>query len=266
MSSGFGFDWLLTNWPTIQSWLHGGNPYGPPLYPGMGFFNPPWLLPLQAPLALFPPIVGAWGMALISTLGMVALCIKLKHPWIALLVACSLPMLEVIWNGTVEGFVLWGLVIGGPIGLLLISIKPQVAGLVALVWVCRAWKESGWRGVARLVSPTAAVAAISTILYPQWIGAMFGAHQSAFQGNFLVNLFPWLVLPALGLLALALKRYQSRYAEECAVLATNWASPYLHLYSYSAAVTQIACDFPAIGVLMVVLPWAYVIVTHQQLY
>jgi hypothetical protein len=82
---------------------------------------------LIAPLGLLPPEWGAIGMNLPAVSGLIALCIRLGKPWVALLVGVSFIFVFALLDGNVEGLVLWGLAIAGPAGLLLLSVKPQVA-------------------------------------------------------------------------------------------------------------------------------------------
>src|SRR5258708_24612980 len=144
------FDWRIDFWPALQAWLSGKDPYSVRL-----FVSPPWLLPLITPFGLLPPAWGALAMNLVALSGLIALSIRLGKPWVALMVGVSTVFMYVILDGNVEGYVLWGLALGGPVGLLLLSIKPQVAMLVAVIWSIQAWQKSRWRGVLKLLLPTA---------------------------------------------------------------------------------------------------------------
>jgi hypothetical protein len=129
-------DWLRSFLPAVQRFLAGGNPYA--IGAGWQWFaNPPWLLPLLVPFAWMGPL-GGLAMGLIAISGTTVLCLKLVHPiWKGVLVAViacvSIPFLTLVALGNVDGFVIWGLVLGGPAGFFLLSVKPQVASLVGLV-------------------------------------------------------------------------------------------------------------------------------------
>src|SRR5438876_12407395 len=116
-----GEDWIYGIFPAVQAFLTGGNPYAPTPDPLGGYHYPAWLLPLVTPFGLLPPVWGAVGMGIVAATGLVALCIRVKRPWIALLMSVSIPMLATVYWANVEGFCLWGLALGGPIGFFLLS-------------------------------------------------------------------------------------------------------------------------------------------------
>src|SRR5260221_5885087 len=245
-----GTDWMRAFFPAVQAFVTGGNPYAP-LDRGGGFPNPPWLLPLLVPFGLLPPIWGHIGMGIVAITGLVALCVRLRRPWVALLVAGSIPMLSTIYWGNVEGFCLWGLAVGGPIGFFLLTVKPQVAGLVGLVWIWEAYQKERLLGVAKLVGPTAAIAVVSTFAYPQWIPAMLESQAQVNGGA--VNAWPWLVPLGLLLLYQALKMKRGSWAG----VSTAMITPYLRDHSLIAATTLDAADYPILGVIFLVSPWFY---------
>lgn len=87
---------------------------------------------------MLPPDWGAFGMDLVAVSGLIAVCRRLRKPWVALLVGVSAVFVYVLLDANVEGYVLWGLALGGPVGLLLLSVKPQAAIFVAVIWGIRA--------------------------------------------------------------------------------------------------------------------------------
>lgn len=251
-----GMDWVLAFLPAALRFLSGADPYAAPLYSGFWYANPPWLLPLLVPFALLPAQWGAYGMGLVAFTGLGALAFRLHKPWLILLVGLSFVFVSVVVDSNVDGFVLWGLALGGPVGLFLLSTKPQVASLVALVWLWQAWQTGRWRGVLKLTGPTLLIAAVFTVWFPHWPLALVTAHARADSGN--ANLWPWLVAPALGLLAWALRRKR----ESPAALASAWTAPYLLVHSYVGALALVAADYPWMGAALVVLSWVYFFVAH----
>lgn len=241
-----GYDWILAFYPAVQAFLTGQNPYGVGL---RGFYNPPWLLPFLVPFGLLPPEWGAWGINLLSLTGLVALCHKAGRAWLALPLVLSFPMVVLLWHAQVDGFVLWGLALGGPFGFLLLSLKPQAGAGLALVWVWRTWQTEGLRGVLRLVWPTAVLAALFTALYPNWLGVMASASQLERAGA--VNGFPWLI--PLGVLLLV--RAVRAQRDELAAAGTVLLSPYARPQSWMVSLALAACRYPLEGVLACLASW-----------
>jgi hypothetical protein len=242
-----GYDWIGSFRPATLTWLAGGDPY---LHTGgVPFVNPPWLLPFMAPLALLPPSVGAWALNALAVTGIVALCVRYRRPWLALPLTLSFPMLVLLYHAQVDGFVLWGLALGGPLGLLLLLAKPQTAGLVVLLWLWQAFRAGGLVGVVRLVWWPALVMLGFTLFYPQWLAFTASATRQTGAGGY--NFFPLLVLP--GLVALAVGLWRERASLLAA--ATVMVAPYLRPQSTLAALTMLAAEFPWLGVILAVLSW-----------
>jgi hypothetical protein len=231
----------------VQRFLTGGDPYrAVPVGP---FLYPPWLLPLLVPLYWLGTAGGDLALKLITVGGLAAVGLRLKRPWAIPLVALSYPFLYLLFTSNADGFVLWGLALGGPVGLFFLSIKPQVAGLVGALWAWQAYKDKGWRGVAWLVAPTAIIAGLMTLLYPQWVHAMFGATQQAEGGT--LNLWPWLVPAGLAALAQAFRTKRPSLA----ALATNLLTPYLRANSYVGALALVAGENLWLGAVCVAASW-----------
>ena len=190
-------------------------------------------------------------MGIMAVTGLVALCVRLKKPWVALLVAGSIPMLATVFWANVEGLCLWGLALGGPLGFFLLSIKPQVASLVGLVWMWEAYQKERWRGVLKLVGPTVAVAVVFTLIYPQSIPAVLAARREA--GTYPINFWPWLALPGAALLYWAIKKRRESWAS----VSTITIAPYIRLQSLIGAMVLVTAEYPVVGVILTALPWLY---------
>jgi len=248
-------DWRTAFWPAVQTWISGHDPYASPL-----FLSPPWLLPLIAPFGLLPPAWGAVGVNLVALTGLIALCVRLGKPRVALLVGVSAVFMYVLLDGNVEGYILWGLALGGPVGLLLLSVKPQAAMLVGVVWSIQAWQKARWRGLLTLLLPTAIVSGLFTIVYPQWIGASLGARHQPQATS--VNLWPWLLPVAGGLMIFAVVKLRQAWA----ALATNLALPYFRFHSYIGTLVLIAAEMPWLGALAVAGSWVYFFVAYVGIF
>ncbi|MBI4770454.1 MAG: hypothetical protein HY784_08615, partial [Chloroflexi bacterium] len=236
--------WIIYLRPAVVAFLIGQDPYF-----GNWFVNPPWLLVLLAPFGLLPPFWGAVGIDLVSVSGLVALCRKSGKIWMALPLVLSFPSLVLLWSANVDGLSLWGLALGGPVGLLLLSTKPQVAGLVGVVWTAQAWREGGWRKAAILVAPTLVVALVFLVIYPHWPSVVFAPTQRTGQSD--ATGFPWFMPLGLALLAAAVRRNR----EEWAALASMMVASYARPQSWIGAMTLLAVRYPPEGIIAVAASW-----------
>lgn len=239
-----GFDWFFAFQPAVLAFLHGQDPYTV-----SNFFYPPWLLLGIAPLALLPPFWGAVGMNLISLSGLVALCRKAGKIWMALPLALSFPMIVLLWHANVDGLVLWGLAAGGPIGLLLLSTKPQVAGFVGIVWALQAWRDGGGRKLAALIIPTLTVALVFLIIYPRWPSVVFAPTDRTGRSD--TTGFPWYLPLGLAMLVAAVKRRR----EDWAALASMMVAPYARAQSWIGALALLTCRYPLEGMVAIAASW-----------
>jgi hypothetical protein len=245
-----GIDWFTTFYRALWAWLQGRDPY---TVPGTLFASPPWALPVLAPFAFLPPQIGAYAMIAVTVSGAAALGWRLRRPWLVLLLIGSYVFVAQMLDSNIDGFVLWGLAIGGPVGFFLLTLKPQVAGFVAVLWTWQAWRAGGWRAVAKLVGPSAAIALVFAIAYPSWLPAMRALNQ---QATAPANLWPWLLPVAAVALAWGLRRDRPAGA----AVATTLAAPYLMVHSYVGALALIADESPWLGVLLCAASWGLLLV------
>jgi hypothetical protein len=242
-----GFDWILAFYPAVRAFLAGQNPYG---VGPRDFLNPPWVLPFLAPLGFLPAVWGAWIINLINLGGLVALCRKAGRLWMAAPLVLSFPMLVLLWHAQLDGFILWGVVFGGPLGFLFLSFKPHVGGGIALIWLWRAWQMEGAWGVVRLVWPTVALAIGFTALYPNWLEAMASATTQNDSGA--VGGFPWLIPMGVFLLVAAWRAKR----EELAAPSALFLSPYARIQSWIVSLALLACRYPLEGVIACAATWS----------
>lgn len=232
-----GFDWIVYAYPALMAFVSGSDPYT--VVPN--FVTPPWLLLLLSPLSLLSPVQGVIALGVITVTGLVALCGRnsscgrKSQLWLAIPLAVSFPMITLLWHGQVDGVILWGLTLGGPVGLLLLAAKPQAAVFVGLIWAMQAWREGGWKKTARLVLPVIIVAAASACLYPSWVRAMLSASAWAHT----TNGFPWSLALGAGVLVAALRGRR----EDLAALATLLLAPYTNVQSWVPAMALLSARY-----------------------
>lgn len=242
MLDQLGFDWIVYFYPALQTFLRGGDPYSVP-----GYVNPPWLLVFLAPLGFVPPLWGAVALDAVVLIGLTLLCRKAGRPWMLLPLALSFPALVLLWTVSVDGLSLLGLALGGPLGLILLLTKPQIAGLVGAVWAVKAWQAGGWRPVAWLVLPAAIVAALSAWWYPHWLPTMLTAASWGHR----TNGFPWYFPFGVAVLVMALRQKR----EDWAALANLMVVPFATAQSWIGAYSLLALAYPLEGGIAIAASW-----------
>jgi hypothetical protein len=239
-----GADWLDFLYPAIHTILAGLNPYT-----NQEIAQPPWTFLILAPLAFLPPMLSVIGINFISVSGVVTFFYRNKKKWLAFPLVASYPFLVLLAMGNLDGLLMWGLTIGGPIGLILLMIKPQAGILVGFIWAIKAWKKDGLKAVAILVGPVAVLTIISVILYPQWPGNLLWFSSRNFGQ--VTNGFPWLVPLGIGLFIAAVRKER----EDWAAVATLLITPYVRTQSWTIALCLLALYNPLEGVIVSLSTW-----------
>lgn len=160
-----GTDWSVFYHAIWVLW-HGGNPYA-----DIYFMSPSWLLWLLSPLVLFSERVSYWVWVVISIIIYACVFRRLGiSPLGVLLFLTSPPVIGSLWYGNVEALAILGFILPAPVGLVLMTVKPQLmigailyrlfqnwkSGLPLLVlivlsiWIYGAWWENGAQVVNRL--------------------------------------------------------------------------------------------------------------------
>jgi hypothetical protein len=179
--------------PAGRVLLEGQNPYlrvNRPERSPWFLFNPPWNLIPLIPLSVLPLRLrwGAW--MLIEITSILYACYKLGASKIgSVLILASCPMVFTLLSGQLEWQVILGLVLPHPVGLLLLTAKPQIGAFVGLLWVIEAYQEGKIGAVVRLIWPLSLVFVISLVLFGFWPRYMLTAPQVGFN----LSPFPWLV-------------------------------------------------------------------------
>jgi len=177
-------DWQRNFLPALRKLISGHNPYEIP-----GFYSPPWLLFILLPLAWFP-----WWVAMFAPgIALAVAAYYRRKWWLIPIVGLSFPFIALSAYANVDWVPLLGLALGGGIGPLLISTKPQAAGFALLAYLSRG-KLLGF-------VPLLIAVIVSFILYPHWIGSMLGGSDIIHTERNL-SLFPYSA--PLGIIALVL--------------------------------------------------------------
>lgn len=230
--------------PAIKALLSGASPYN-----NSEIGNPPWAFFLLAPLELLPPYWSLTGINLLVISGLVSFFFVKGKKWRAFPLVLFYPFIVLFSNSNLEGLLLWGLVIGGPIGLILLAVKPQAAILIRLVWCVKAWKKGGWKQLAILVSPLILLTIASIIIYPVWLDNLLFFTRR--PDGVMINGFPWLVPFGIGLGIIAVRRGR----EDWAAAATLLLMPSLRIQSWTVALCLLVLSYPLEGSIMALSTW-----------
>ena len=216
----YGIDWVEHFRPAALAWIAGGDPYAV-----AGYYNPPWLLPILAPLALLPAGVGRWALFAV-TFALLALAARRmgNPPLMVVLVLLSPPALHGWLNANVDPLALAGLLLPVPLGLPLLLLKAQVGAGAALVLLIGSWRRGGLVGLARTLAPLA--------LLLVWSWARFGAWPLVWLDapgrSVNASLWPWGLAVGVPTLALALRRGSLRLG----LMAAPFCAPHVVFHSY----------------------------------
>ena len=226
-----GIDWHTHLRPATLAFLHLRNPYAVP-----GTFNPPWVFPLLAPLALLPPRLGGALLFWLALATWVFVTHRITQGNRAAIVAVVLSPLVI--NGllarNVDFLALWGLFLPPPWAVLFFTIKPQVGGAVLIPILWQAFRQGGWKQAGRVLWFPTLLTLLSVIAYGPWpLAARQALHLTW-------NASPWRILgwPSLlvgvALLRLALTRKSRLATWRIAMAASPFFSPYVGTQSWVA--------------------------------
>lgn len=220
-------DWQLYFRPAAGRLLHGQSPYDI-----VGFPSPPWLLLPILPLALLPE---ALGRAIFFLLNLAAFAYTAHRlgatPFTMFLFLLSPPILHSLLNGNVDSLVILGFTLPPPIGLLFLSIKPQIGGGVAIFWLVEAWRAGKWRKVAQTFWPVTLAWLASFVFFGPWI---LGWQREVGQW-WNASAWPLSIPVGLVLLITALRQRRVQFAMPAAACL----SPYVLLHAWVGALTPL---------------------------
>lgn len=206
-------DWFVSFVSAVAAAFQGQNPY----LAIPSFLSPPWTIPILAPFVWLP----WWVVLLLPITALLLLAVYRKKPYLIAIVGTSFSFIALTAYGNIDWLVMIGVVVGGPFGILLASVKPQ-AGALAFVSALRGKTR---REIIIFLAPIVVVTIIGTLLYPNWIGHMFTVRGSGATRS--LSLFPFSI--PFGLLAL----WQSwrKHDPLWGVVGTLCLSPYLYIHS-----------------------------------
>jgi len=159
----FGYDFLIY-YEAAQALLAGMSPYQVP-----GFFSPITLAILFMPLALFRAEV-AMGIWVVVNLGCLVILTRRK----ALLAILFVPLAFLVYVGQVDLLVLTLGMLGGWPGLVLSTVKPQLA-----VWLWAYWLWVSPQKIKFALPVTVLIHVFLQLVHP-WVGAWMSATPGVF--------------------------------------------------------------------------------------
>jgi len=262
--------------PASRAWLSGNNPYDV-----HGFVNPPWTLPLMLPFSLGPPRLG-YVLLFLSSCAVLAGTVRAFRGdlWALLGVLISAPTVSLLVLGQIDTWVLVGVLLGRwsvrqnhgiglGVALALVLVKPQVGGLVALVWILTQPISLTGRALITLIAIWFASCLAAGVWWPfdpdlTWYGVNLGKSMSTrdlAQGLGLPTIFYPLIVS--GLFALwgweTHRRGSSDYVLGVSLLVTTLSTPYVLRHTFSVplatAFVLVVRHLPGWAILCYALTW-----------
>ncbi|MEM6281112.1 MAG: hypothetical protein AAF787_02885 [Chloroflexota bacterium] len=221
INEGFN-DWGRFFVHVVRAMWTGVNPYTDLGPAGSDpFVNPPWLW-----LPLAPLFWVLWWLAMaILPLVLLWLAYRDKNIWLILIVGTSWSFISLSAYAGPDWVAWVGVALGGPVGLLLNSAKPQIGIFSIFAELGDLWRARDWQNTVKLFMPVAIIGGAMTLLYPMWIGNMFSTTDIAGDRN--LAPFPWL-LPLGGYFIWRAWRTGEKM---WGVAATACIAPYFLIYS-----------------------------------
>jgi hypothetical protein len=215
-----------TDWTPIRRGIvdifQGQNPY---TVDG-GFFNPPWVALLLAPLAFLPEKLGANINTLIGFYVLVYVALRLKaHPLTAFLLMLSAPVIVSLAFSNIDWIPALGLILPPQIGLFFLLVKPQIGVGVCIYWLVEAYQVGGPRRVIKTFLPVTAAFVLSFAIYGMY------PLQATRLTDIWWNTSMWPASIPLGLALLVFAIRQKRFG--FAVIAGPLLSQYLSFNSWT---------------------------------
>lgn len=214
-------DWRDVYKPAALAMMAGGSPYTIG-----GFFNPPWILFLIAPLtSLSDKLGGALMFGINLALFSIVMWRMKVRWWLAIPLVLFSGILRNSQNGNIEGFVALGMILPAPVGLFLVLLKPQIGLPVAVFWLIEAWRRGGFRNAALTFAPVIVAFLASFAMYGLWI--LNGAPLTGIWWN--TSIFPFGVPIGIVLLLVSVFRQDIGFA----MAAGPFFAPYLTMHTWA---------------------------------
>lgn len=234
--TGARADWDEIYVPATNLWARGGNPYDV-----TGFFSAPWMLPV---FWMIQKVGGGFAYEIWLSLVFIAWAFVARrmgaHALETVLFLLSPSVLFGLHVANYESVSLAGMFIPGPVGLLLLAVKPNLnIGTMA-------FRAKSYRDVAFVLL----CLAVSFLLYGLW--PLRGASLLNVFWN--MSPFPYLVPAGIVLAILAYRKRDIRYAIPVGLCF----SPYFAMYSLALVGVALLRNRLALG-LFVAAQWLYVV-------
>jgi hypothetical protein len=200
-----------------------------------GYFNPPWVLPILAPLLILPERLGSSIVSALSLIGIAFLCYKQgAKPLVILAILFSPAVILEARCANITWLVALGLLLPPKWGLLIVLIKPQVGVGIAIYWIIEAWRNGRLRAVINLIAPTTAAFLISILLFGLWPLNFRNAIATPW------NFSHWEIFLPIGLMLLitALRNRKPQLAIVCSPML----SPYISLHAWLISLIGLSSD------------------------
>lgn len=208
----------------------------------------PWAVVVVQPISLLPL---AWARAIIqaaTVVGLILLAGSRPLAWLCTLSSASAIML-VGYYANLDTVAALGLLLPPAGGLFLLAIKPQAAGLAAVVWLA----QGKWRAFV----PLGVVVLLSTIVWGEWLFRL----QGSSAGGLNVSFFPYSLLIAIPLFIWAIRRGDILLA----AIATPLAVPYVAYYSLAPTIALLARRHWLLGLAANIASWVMMGFLMQRL-
>jgi hypothetical protein len=208
-------DWDKTYIAGVIAFLTGRDPYSSTQL----FASPPWSLFVLTPFFWVPPQLAM----IFPLLALFYLSVRQKKKYLLPIVGLSFPFIACSVYGNVDWIVMIGVVIGGPFGTILDTVKPQ-AGIFAVV--AELAKRNTNESRLKLLLPLAVLVLLTVPLLASWWHWMFiiGDMNDGIR-NF--SLFPFTIPLGLAGLYLTWRRKDPLWG----VVASLSFSPYFYIHS-----------------------------------
>ena len=248
----FGRDWVVFSLG-VRAFLQGGNPY----LAGNGYFSvfePFWTYLILAPLVLLPFHWGGLLHLVISIASYMHTAVRLGATRTQLILfLTSGTVIGSLYFGNIDWLVTAGLWMPPQLGLFFVMMKPQVGICAAAYWAWTAWKQGGWRQLAKVFAPITAAYLVSFWLYGPWLFRLRGMENNPANAS----IFPLLVPVAAILLYKAIRQQDGKLAG----MSSPMIAPYLSQSNYSVILLHLF-DRPGLFLFAWAALWAVTIIGH----
>ncbi len=221
-------DWRDAFYPAGRALLSLRNPYD--LHT---VYNPPYIFPPLALLALPGSFLGKWLLSALSLAAVLYTCHSLKADWLtALFYLLSAPVWSNLMYGNLEALLLLALFLPPAGSLVAASVKPQTGIGLMLYPAYFAWREQRfWRTLAPLI--------LLGLLSLWAIPAMLAGARFTLGARWNMSIFPFGLPFAVLLIYLALRHRRPSLA----MAVGPFLSPYVNIMTWAGFLIAVMDNF-----------------------